>query len=64
MISIFRAKSKPLLYQVDNGGLSFGLEVQDGRVTKTAPISKWAIGRKFEEVQNYYELIKAHIKQL
>ena len=46
------------LYQVDAGYACFGLVVEDGIVTRTAPISKYSLGRKIEEVISYYKNAK------
>ena len=46
------------LYQVDTGYACFGLVVVSGLVTRTAPISKYSLGRKIEEVISYYKNAK------
>lgn len=32
----------------------FGLEVEDGIVTEAAPIARWAVGKRVEDVKAYW----------
>jgi len=46
------------LYQIDTGYACFGLVVVSGTVTRAAPISKYSVGKRIEDVISYYKNTK------
>lgn len=49
------------MYQIDTGFAYFGVIVEDGIVTNTAPIAKWMIGKRWESCEQYWLNRKATI---
>ena len=49
---------KEELYQIDTGYACFGIVVENGIVTRTAPISKYSLGKRVEQVLSYYRNVK------
>lgn len=50
-----------MLIRITLHNLTFGLIVQDGRVTKAAPVAAWALRWQWETVERYYRQRGARI---
>jgi hypothetical protein len=52
------------LYQVDVGYACFGVIVKDNIVVGVAPVGKWMLGKKFDEVDKWVNGKKGNIVKI
>jgi hypothetical protein len=50
------------LYRVTLGGLTFGVDVDDGVITGVAPVAKWMQGKTIAWAVDYWRRRKAHVQ--
>ena len=43
-----------MLVQIQLGGLSFGLVVEDGMIVKAAPVALWTLSHSWKVIENHY----------